>query len=201
MITALMPKFPSQTPDMNEEQKQSVIKTAIDNNRPLIEVISSTDNDEVEMEEQKESIPVSIHDMDVKLIKSINYGFNNLYQDVFSHRKEELIEFAEIDPEQIWNEDRHQKMIESEKEKFDDERYVADTFSEAKHEIQQMIDQQHPFEAYLALNEMDDVTKRLEYLNLNSEDQVLIAEEITECLKLRNREYIIDKTSPNLPIQ
>jgi hypothetical protein len=79
MITALMPKFPSQTPDMSQEQKEKVLKTAVDNNRPLIEVISSADNDEVEMEDQTEESKegVSASDMDFKLLKTCS---NTCYQ-------------------------------------------------------------------------------------------------------------------------
>jgi hypothetical protein len=113
-------------------------------------------------------------------LNNCNYGFNNLYEDVFGHRKEELHEFADFDPEQIWIEERHQKMREIEKEKFDDERYVADTFSEARHEIQDIIEQVHPFDTYLSVSEIDDVTKRLEYLTINSGDQILNNEEIQE---------------------
>jgi len=48
---------------------------------------------------------------------------------------------------------------------------------------------------------MGDITKRFENLSMESEDHVLSNEEIEECLKVRNREYLIDKESPNIALQ
>ncbi|CAI2369515.1 unnamed protein product [Moneuplotes crassus] len=201
MVTSLLSKMPAPREDLNEEEKQEILKTATDHNRPLVEVISSTNNDEeMEMEEVKGPVP-TMEDMDFKLIKKYTYGFNNLYQEVFTHRQEELHEFAEIDPEKIPIEERLDKMHAMDKEKFDDERYVADTYEVNKEEVKEIIDQEHPYEVYLAVDELEDVTKRLENMTLNSEDQILTNKEIEECLKLRNREYLIDKSSPNLPMQ
>ena len=199
MVTSLLSKFPAPKADLKEEEKEIIKKAATDSNRPLIEVISSSNNEdeEMELEEEKETI----EDMEDKLLKNFNYGFNNLYQDVFIHRQEELYEFAELDPGLIPCEERNQKMLEIEKKKFDDERYVADTFEINKEEIENIIKLEHPYEVYLKEDEMENVTKRLENMTLNSEDQILTNEEIQECLKLRNREYLIDKSSPNVHLQ
>jgi protein SHQ1 len=107
MITSLIAKFPEQKqPQAMEEEKLPTLKTNTDANRPLIEVISSTENEMEDIEFEEEKSRPTIEDMDVKLIKDFTYGFNNLYQDVFQDRKEELHEFAEIDPEAIPQEER-----------------------------------------------------------------------------------------------
>jgi protein SHQ1 len=85
--------------------------------------------------------------------------------------------------------------------KFDDERYANDLFSATKIEIDQIIAQEHPFTQYLSEGPEEDIAKRLEKLDLNSSSEVLTKEEIEECLKLRNREYLIDSSSPNIPLQ
>lgn len=117
MVTSLLSKLPDQKPNLAEGEKQEIMKTATDSNRPLIEVISSTPNEgedaEIEFEEEKHS-STSMSDMDVKLLKSYSYGFNNLYQDVFKHRKEDLADFAELDPEVISQDDRKSSQLQVE---------------------------------------------------------------------------------------
>eukprot|EP00345_Euplotes_harpa_P008629 CAMPEP_0168346900 /NCGR_PEP_ID=MMETSP0213-20121227/18616_1 /TAXON_ID=151035 /ORGANISM="Euplotes harpa, Strain FSP1.4" /LENGTH=58 /DNA_ID=CAMNT_0008355779 /DNA_START=18 /DNA_END=191 /DNA_ORIENTATION=+ len=56
-------------------------------------------------------------DVGPRLVKRREYGFNNGYEGVFTHRKEELAEFAEIDPEQIPQDERDElcKGIENQK--------------------------------------------------------------------------------------
>lgn len=201
MVTSLLSKFPKPMPKLDEETKQEIQKHASDHNRPLIEVISSTPNEDEDEELDMEEEKVTMDDMEEKLIRSYHYGFNNLYNDVFKYRKEELYEFADIDPENIWQEDRMAKKLEIEKEKFDDERYVMDLFGETQYEINEIIEEEHPFTKYLASSEIDDITKRLENLKIDSEDNILTTDEIQECLKVRNREYIIDRSSPNIPLQ
>ena len=180
MVTSLLSKFPAPKKDLEEEEKEKIIKAASDNNRPLIEVISSTTNEDQEMEVEEEKQTVTIEDMDVKLIKNFNYGFNNLYQDIFKHRQEELHEFADFDPEIVPSEERLSKMHELEKEKFDDERYVADTYEHNKAEVLEIIEMEHPYDVYLQVKDEEDVTKRLENMTLNSDDQILTNEEIQE---------------------
>ena len=119
---------------------------------------------------------------------------------MFKHRKEELWEFAEFDPEEVIWDERQELKDKAENDKFDDERYVADLFSENRIEIKDIWDQPHPFSIYNKHIE-EDIAKRIENLDLNADDEVLKKEEIEELLKLRNREYLIDKTSPNLLLQ
>lgn len=167
------------------------------------------------MEEGKEGV-ATMDDMEVKLIRSYHYGFNNLYQDVFNHRKEELHEFAELDPEQISQEDclvcsksepdpshvcqngRAAEASKLESSKFDDERYVADNYGENSLEIAPLLEAEHPFVIYI--DAKNDLVSQFDNLSL-LDDPILEKDEVDECLKLRNREYLIDKTSPNLMLQ
>ena len=192
MVTSLLSKFPKQQENLNEEEKKEIVKIAHDQNRPLIEVISSTEN---EGEDEEMFQQATIEDMEVNLIKNFTYGFNNLYADVFKYRKEEMWEFAEFDPEEVPLEEREATRTQLETEKFDDERYVENLFGESKNEITEICEQEFPYKH----NEIEEVTKKLEDMKI--EDDFLSNEDKEELLKLRNREYLIDKTSPNWMFQ
>ena len=106
-----------------------------------------------------------------------NYGFNNKYNDVFKNRTEELLEIADINPDEIKIKYRYIHKMKRENEDFIAERYIFDEYEEE--EIKRI--EELKIEKFLKKNELDSIYSQKEHSCLMSISKIklcLFPEEI-----------------------
>lgn len=59
-------------------------------------------------------------------LNNFSYGFNNQFNDVFTHRQEEMLEISDLNPEKIQTFHRYFEKMSIENENFIPERYIGD---------------------------------------------------------------------------
>ena len=170
---------------LNPEKKEKKILK-----KPLIEVISETKIKDDEKEEEK-----IINEFDLKeefkkisLAPHYLYGFNNLYQDIFKERKEELYSLSDLDPEKTKLKDRFIL-----KEKLENKKFLKEPFENDYEEVEHIISPE--FTIYDNLNKKHKV-KKIIIEKKKFALKNLITDKIYEkFINLKNKNYKLDEIS------
>lgn len=156
--------------------------------KPLIEVISETKIENEEEEIKKEDFNLIDEFQKISLAPELKYGFNNLYENIFKNRKEELYSLSDLDPEKVKIKDR---LIL--KEQLENKKFIKEPFEDDYEDIEHLITPEFSiFDSENKKHEAKKIIIQKQKFTLKN----LITDKLYEkYISLKNKDYNLSQNS------